>query len=101
MLSDAQKQLYAYQRDVVAAARAQSPGKEGKPASPKLAPLGSPGPVTPLELEREEGYLVAGARSAGNHEGGSPDELVERLIREEARRRQSNLAPSTGRPVGR
>jgi hypothetical protein len=86
MLSDAQKQLYAYQREMVSVARANSPSGAGKPVSPRLAPLGSPGPVTPLELEGEEGYLLAGARSAGQ-EGASPDEIVERLIREEARRR--------------
>ncbi|KAH9826023.1 hypothetical protein Tdes44962_MAKER03806 [Teratosphaeria destructans] len=86
VMSDAQRQLYAYQRDILSAARATSPSGAGKPTSPKLAPLGSPGPVTPLELEGEDGYLVAGARRSG--QATPSDELVDRLIKEEARRRQ-------------
>ena len=92
MLSDAQKQLYLYQREMVSVAqRAGSPGE--KPASPRLVPLGSPGPVTPLELEGGEGYLVAGAKSSGKVvvAGGEAD-FVEKIIREEAARR--------GRPGG-
>ncbi|RMX96235.1 hypothetical protein D0868_11294 [Hortaea werneckii] len=99
MLSDAQRQLFAYQREMVSAARAQSPGKGEKPVSPRLAPLGSPGPVTPLELGDEDGYLAAGARNSGQQHGGTPDELVERLIREEARHRQASSI--SGRPGGR
>lgn len=95
--SDAQKHLLFYQRETVQAARAASPSRGDKPTSPRLVPLGSPGPVTPLELEGEEGYLVAGARGAG-HETAAPDELVDRLIREEARRRTSR---SPGRATSR
>lgn len=52
--------------------------------SPRLAPLGSPGPVTPLELEGEGGFFVAGARGAGSQrEGVNSNELVEKLIEEE------------------
>lgn len=85
MYSDAQKQLLMYQRGSIAVARASSPGGEGKPVSPRLAPLGSPGPVTPLELERDGGYLMAGAHQGGKVDG-SADELVDRMIREESRR---------------
>lgn len=72
---------------MAAAVRASSPGRGGadKPLSPRLAPLGSPGPVTPLELEGEEGYMVAGAKREGGV--GGEVELVESLIRDEARRR--------------
>ncbi|KAK4546882.1 hypothetical protein LTR36_001614 [Oleoguttula mirabilis] len=94
MLSDAQKHLYAYQRDVISAARASSPVRG------KLAPLGSPGPVTPLELEGEEGYLVAGARSSGRDVSVASEELVERLILEEARRTQAR-SQSPLRTTGR
>ncbi|EMC99040.1 hypothetical protein BAUCODRAFT_51294, partial [Baudoinia panamericana UAMH 10762] len=88
MLSDAQKQLYNYQRESVTAAhRNASPNRTDKPDSPRLEPLGSPGPVTPLELEGEDGYLMAGVRSA-SEEGPSSEEVVEKLIREEARRRR-------------
>ena len=55
-----------------------------KPLSPKLQPLGSPGPVTPLMLEDQGGYVTAGARCSG----AAQDEVVDRLIREEARRRE-------------
>lgn len=94
MYSDAQKQLYFNQREMFSAARgATSPNASGKPVSPRLQPLGSPGPVTPLELEGEEGYLLAGARSADNNT--APQELVEQLIREETRR-QRNMTTTSG-----
>jgi len=32
--------------------------------SPRLAPLGSSGPVTPLELEEREGYFFGGVKAA-------------------------------------
>ncbi|KAL1581625.1 hypothetical protein WHR41_09695, partial [Cladosporium halotolerans] len=51
--SGAQKQLY--QREKTAAVT-RSP-REDTPASPRLVPLSSPGPVTPLELEQSEDYL--------------------------------------------
>ena len=94
MYSDAQKQLYFNQRETLsAAAKGNSPGQAGKPVSPRLAPLGSPGPVTPLELENDEGYLVAGARSSGK-DASAPRELVDKLIRDELRRQR---APSSGK----
>lgn len=86
LYSDAQKQLYFNQREfLTAAVRASSPNAAGKPISPRLQPLGSPGPVTPLELERDEGYLVAGARGK-TAEATPSEELVERLIRAERQR---------------
>jgi hypothetical protein len=43
------------------------PIKKKEPLSPRLLPAGSPGPITPLELEMdgEDGYLVAGLRARG------------------------------------
>jgi hypothetical protein len=81
-LSEAQLQLINYQRELLShAARGQS-NRTLKPDSPKLIPLaGSPGPVTPLELEGE-GYLTAGAAT---NQHGAVD--VEKLIREEVQRR--------------
>lgn len=35
-------------------------GAAHRPVSPKLHPLGSPGPVTPMELEGGAGYLEHG-----------------------------------------
>lgn len=60
-----------------------------KPISPRLAPLGSPGPITPFELEdsAQAGYIVAGARAATETligrglEGERDRELVGRMAR--------------------
>lgn len=94
LYSDAQKQLYFNQREILSAA-IRSPSSTGKPTSPRLQPLGSPGPVTPLELEGEEGYLLAGARSSAASGPTAPEELVERLIREETRRHRISTSAST------
>jgi hypothetical protein len=32
-----------------------------EPNSPRLQPMGSPGPITPFELEEADGYIVAGS----------------------------------------
>jgi hypothetical protein len=53
---DTRRLLLQYQRDMVeAAARAAQLSITRSPASPRLGPLGSPGPVTPWELEGEGG----------------------------------------------
>ena len=97
MYSDAQKHLLMYHHQSVASA-ARSNGKvDDKPVSPRLAPLGSPGPVTPLELEQQEGYLVAGSNHAGIGMGGSAD-YVDRLIREESRRSHARSSQGNNGP---
>lgn len=66
-----------------------------KPDSPRLEPLGSPGPITPFELEdnAQAGYVVAGARAAAQNMIGSglererDRELVGKMIRAEEERR--------------
>lgn len=65
-------------------------GSNKKPVSPKLAPLaGSPGPVTPLELDGES-YLTAGAN-------GSKSPLsVDAIIAQESKRR-GELSPRRGK----
>jgi hypothetical protein len=40
-----------------------------KPSSPRLDPLGSPGPVTPLTLEEADGYLAAGSANVTGSDG--------------------------------
>lgn len=86
LYSEAQKQLYLFQRETIAAHAGVVATRE-KPVSPRLVPLGSPGPVTPLELEGQEGYLLAGTRSAGQSDVPSRSkELVEKLIAQEALR---------------
>ncbi|KAJ8607946.1 hypothetical protein MRB53_039950 [Persea americana] len=101
MYSDAQKQLYFHQREMLATAlRASSPSQAGRPTSPRLVPLGSPGPVTPLELEGDEGYLLAGVRLSGKKDGRAPDELVQQMIMDETRRlhaRNPSPRPGSGR----
>ncbi|KAH8433029.1 uncharacterized protein LDX57_010667 [Aspergillus melleus] len=64
------------------------------PSAPRLDPLRSPGPVTPLALEDANGYLLSGPSGSEYssrdhpHSGPAPD-LVERLIaRENERTRQ-------------
>ncbi|KAF2816842.1 uncharacterized protein BDZ99DRAFT_2917 [Mytilinidion resinicola] len=92
--SDAQRQLYMYQRELLATASRSSRTAPGpKPTSPRLIPLGSPGPVTPLELEGHDGYLMSGVHTddAAAH--------VDKLIREEAQRR-GDISPSRPASVG-
>ena len=72
---------------------AQAHGGTGgsKPISPRLLPLGSPGPITPFELEEssETGYVVAGAMArtnsliGGGLESERDRELVGRMIQAE------------------
>lgn len=95
--SDNKKLLQNYQRDMVqqAARQARSAGGivENPTRAPKLAPLCSPGPVTPMDLEdtTTAGYLVAGARRQsiyrqGEHSKGA--DMVEKMIRSEEKRRR-------------
>ncbi len=73
--------------DLVALARVQL-GKH-KPLSPRLLPLGSPGPVTPMDLENNngaDGYLAA--RSLGPDSDRETDEVAKALWAEEQRRRR-------------
>jgi hypothetical protein len=61
--SDIKRKLQQYQKDMFeqAASAGKLSVKHPEPQPPRLAPLGSPGPVTPWELEEEGGgYLVAG-----------------------------------------
>ncbi|KAF2822076.1 hypothetical protein CC86DRAFT_301531 [Ophiobolus disseminans] len=88
---EVQRQLYAYQQQLLTNTSRQVRGPGSiKPTSPRLAPLASPGAVTPLELGAADGYLTAGVNpsDAAKH--------VEHLIRNEARRRGDY---SPGRPT--
>ncbi|KAI1392201.1 uncharacterized protein F4822DRAFT_119105 [Hypoxylon trugodes] len=108
--SDAKRRLQQYQRDMIAQATLALNGgnvnaatlnslrtigftsMSSKPSKPRLAPLGSPGPVTPMELEGsdEGGYL--GAR-------GPTDAQVEEIARairaeEDRKRREGATSPA-------
>ncbi|KAI9717619.1 MAG: hypothetical protein M1812_004564 [Candelaria pacifica] len=90
--SDAQKQLHSYQREMMnsntKATKVTAAANYVKPISPRLAPMGSPGPVTPLLLEEESGYLVAGTGTQDGTLLGAEGqkELIERLIKAESQR---------------
>ncbi|MCJ1366800.1 hypothetical protein MMC16_005930 [Acarospora aff. strigata] len=105
--SDAQVALQNFQRELIANAtrssRSVATSITYKPLSPRLIPLGSPGPVTPLMLEEDDGYFLAGAvRSGMGLNEGEQRELVERLILEDDRRnnlqtgRVSTVSPAGG-----
>lgn len=120
--SDAKRRLQQYQRDMVAqatqAARqiASGPGSSAhlaaahgvsvqkfqlgshRPISPRLQPLGSPGPVTPMELEGhggEAGYLGRG-RPVPSPDAGREDDAIARAMAAEAARmrREGRASPA-------
>ncbi|KAF1835182.1 hypothetical protein BDW02DRAFT_588380 [Decorospora gaudefroyi] len=91
---EVQRQMYLYQQQLLANTGRQHRGVGPKPTSPRLEPLASPGAVTPLELEDEVGgYLTAGVKRA------EADQHVEKLIRNEARRR-GEYSPGQATSVG-
>lgn len=69
--SDVKRKLQQYQRDMIVQARLAASSSTGQqlhgrtePISPRLLPAGSPGPITPFELDMEsDGYIVAGHRA--------------------------------------
>ena len=86
--SEASQQLHQYRRALVdsasMAARSLMSPNLSKPSPPRLHPLGSPGPVTPLVLEGQDDYLMGGsATSPRSFTAKEGSELVDRLIREE------------------
>ncbi|KAK6085461.1 hypothetical protein SCUP234_03009 [Seiridium cupressi] len=112
--SEAKRRLQQYQRDMIAQATLALNGGNvnaaalnalslrnigftsvpTKPSKPNLAPLGSPGPVTPLDLEtNDDGYLGVRLRSSDDQ---PPMEEVSRAIRaeEERRRREGTRSPA-------
>jgi hypothetical protein len=87
--SDAMKQYRDFVSGIALATRSSTSNpasststSHSRPAKPRLDPLGSPGPVTPLALEEEQqdGYLGAGARHA------SDAAALERLLQRESER---------------
>ena len=94
--SDAQQKLQQYQRDYVANLKRtanQSQSTHSRPESPRLLPCGSPGgSMTPLLLEAQSDYLMAGSRLPSPR-ASNGRELVEKLVQKENERRQH---PETG-----
>ncbi|KAI4116346.1 MAG: hypothetical protein LQ345_003222 [Seirophora villosa] len=86
-LSDAQKKLHKYQRELVMNATRVACGNTARspvprPTSPRLDPLGSPGPVTPLMLEAQGDYFLGGSRTASPAalKDSERRDMVERMI---------------------
>lgn len=97
--SDARHKLHKYQRDLIANATRSSRPVASQALTdlppPRLHPLGSPGPVTPLALEENGDYLAAGtAASSYRLAGSAENELVERFIRQEQERTNHSGMPS-------
>ena len=110
--SDAQHKIQQYQRDIVAASAARaaslpiSPTAIAKPNAPRLDPLGSPGPVTPLKLEPSDDYIGGAALGSPGPKPDRGRELVQRLVdKENERRRYSrrseSLSPAVSPAGGR
>lgn len=118
--SEAKRRLQQYQRDMIAQATLALNGGNinvaamsaislrnlgftslpTKPSKPRLAPLGSPGPVTPMNLESgDDGYLGVHLHAS---EATLPTEEVVRAIRaEEERRRREGGSSSPAVELGR
>lgn len=63
----------------------------GKPSKPRLAPLGSPGPVTPMDLESsDDGYL--GVHVPSSEDSAQADEIARAIRADEDRRRREGAA---------
>ncbi|KAL8889908.1 MAG: hypothetical protein Q9205_005114 [Flavoplaca limonia] len=85
--SEAQRQYQENQRELILnytrnAVRNSGKAQIPQPSSPRLNPLGSPGPITPLNLEGQNDYFVSGARkgSTSASKGKERREMVERMI---------------------
>ncbi|EER24623.1 conserved hypothetical protein [Coccidioides posadasii C735 delta SOWgp] len=76
---------------------ASTPGP--RPAKPRLAPIGSPGPVTPLSLEeQDDSYFTATPHSTESTSRGDhppPQEVLERLLERENERIASTSGSRT------
>ena len=102
-LSEAQRQLYLYHRELFNLNRpssgAISPGGSGfymsSPSSPNLQPLASPGAVTPLELEEAEpadGYVAAGLQPPhATSPPSSKDQTLDAWARREAHSQNTTM----------
>ncbi|KAL8994347.1 MAG: hypothetical protein Q9169_005654 [Polycauliona sp. 2 TL-2023] len=86
-MSEAQRQYQQQQRDLILnytrnAVRNTGKGPIAQPRSPRLDPLGSPGPITPLNLEGQNDYFAGGPRkgSTSMSKGHERREIVDRMI---------------------
>ncbi|KAF7585476.1 hypothetical protein BBP40_010825 [Aspergillus hancockii] len=102
MSSGPRDPMWQYQdyMDTVTISKTPSRPLSPSPSAPRLDPLLSPGPVTPLALEEASGYLISGPSNSSafcsrdNTAGPAPD-LVDRLITRENERARQNAKKST------
>ncbi|KAL9583730.1 MAG: hypothetical protein Q9212_002536 [Teloschistes hypoglaucus] len=85
-LSDAQKKLQRHQRELVVNAtrnvsRSSAMTPVRRPSSPRLDPLSSPGPITPLALEEQTDYFLGGPNARPSAvKGNERRDMAEKLI---------------------
>jgi hypothetical protein len=70
-----------------------------KPISPRLLPLGSPGPVTPMDLEAGDGYLSRGGAMMAPCSDYLTEEVARAVRVDEERRRREGSSPPVLSPV--
>ncbi|KAE8411603.1 hypothetical protein BDV36DRAFT_274132 [Aspergillus pseudocaelatus] len=88
--------MWQYQELVEGVTLSKTPSRplSPSPSAPRLDPLRSPGPVTPLALEEASGYLISGTSNSSpfasrDAQSGPAPDLIDRLIvRETERARQ-------------
>lgn len=86
--------LNAAARNVISLRNIGFTSASSKPSKPNLAPLGSPGPVTPLDLEtQDDGYLGVRFRSSEDQQVKDDVSCAVRA-EEERRQRGSDRSPA-------
>ncbi|KAE8144146.1 hypothetical protein BDV25DRAFT_167545 [Aspergillus avenaceus] len=87
--SSSRDNMWQYQDYVEAVTLSKNPSRplSPSPSAPRLDPLRSPGPVTPLALEEASGYIMSGATNSSafsrDHPSGPASDLVDRLVARE------------------
>ncbi|KAK6813953.1 hypothetical protein RU639_010509 [Aspergillus parasiticus] len=94
--------MWQYQELVEGVTLSKTPSRplSPSPSAPRLDPLRSPGPVTPLALEEASGYLISetsnsSAFAARDTPSGPAPDLIDRLIVREAERARQNVKKVT------
>ncbi|OJJ33764.1 hypothetical protein ASPWEDRAFT_114055, partial [Aspergillus wentii DTO 134E9] len=98
--SSRENSMWQYRELVESVTRTPTGSLGQSPSAPRLDPLRSPGPVTPLTLEEASGYLAGGANNSdpSSRDTAAAPDLVERLLaRENERARQKSRMTAKGR----
>lgn len=88
--SDIKRKIQQYQRDMIAQARSaanstRQAAARKEPISPRLEPLGSPGPITPFELEEADGYITAGSPALRKENERQLEMMRNEIVRNQTR----------------